>query len=75
MCVCVCVRACVCVCVCVCVQGYDVFLGNFRGIASLGRTGRGGGGGEGYWDYTLDDHADRDVAAFVDEAPNPQCNA
>lgn len=45
-------------------KGYDVFMGNFRGTSSL-RHKKETISAREYWDFTLDDHADRDLDAFV----------
>lgn len=45
-------------------QGYDVFMGNFRGI--FPRRMVEGKDFKDYWKYTIDDLAIGDIAAFID---------
>lgn len=47
-------------------KGYDVFMGNFRGTSALKHRSDDISAKE-YWDFTLDDHANFDIDAFVKE--------
>lgn len=47
-------------------KGYDVFMGNFRGTSSLKHV-HPEISAANYWDYTLDDHGNYDIRAFVAE--------
>ena len=45
-------------------KGYDVFMGNFRGTSSLKHSSD-HISARAYWDFTLDDHGNRDLEAFI----------
>ena len=45
-------------------KGFDVFMGNFRGTSSL-RHASDDISARDYWDYTLDDHGNYDLDAFL----------
>jgi len=45
-------------------KGYDVFMGNFRGTSSLKHV-QANISAKDYWDYTLDDHGNYDITAFI----------
>ncbi|KAJ7554662.1 hypothetical protein O6H91_05G002700 [Diphasiastrum complanatum] len=47
-------------------QGCDVFLGNFRGLASKEHVDK-GISNERYWHYTADEHGTRDIPAMIDK--------
>ena len=47
-------------------KGYDVFMGNFRGTSSLKHV-QPDISAKDYWDYTLDDHGNYDIRAFIAE--------
>ena len=47
-------------------KGFDVFMGNFRGTSSL-KHASDDISARDYWDYTLDDHGNHDMDAFVSE--------
>uniref|UniRef100_A0A7S4KLP2 PDZ domain-containing protein n=1 Tax=Guillardia theta TaxID=55529 RepID=A0A7S4KLP2_GUITH len=47
-------------------KGYDVFMGNFRGTSSLKHASEDISACD-YWDFTLDDHGNFDLDAFIQE--------
>ncbi|KAJ7542402.1 hypothetical protein O6H91_10G104600 [Diphasiastrum complanatum] len=45
-------------------QGYDVFLGNFRGLASKEHVDK-SISSERYWNYTVNEHGTQDIPAMI----------
>ena len=46
-------------------NGFDVFMGNFRGVSPRKLADWKQESSESYWDYKIDDMAKHDVAAFI----------
>ncbi|KAH7280236.1 hypothetical protein KP509_37G057400 [Ceratopteris richardii] len=47
-------------------QGYDVFLGNFRGLASQEHVDK-NISSRRYWDYSVNEHGTRDIPAMIEK--------
>ncbi|KAJ1437938.1 AB-hydrolase lipase domain [Sesbania bispinosa] len=47
-------------------QGYDVFLGNFRGLVSRGHTNKNISSLE-YWHYSINEHGTEDIPAMIEK--------